>query len=469
MKEIMVEKGCTRTLGFVPTGWTYEMKRNKFSRNAYIVSLDVEKLYSKHVDKMKKHFGGIVNEMANKQELLKDSSNATSQYLHLEIKAKSYNMKAVGNNDVCFDLKPSSPLSTVNDEAETILQELHEFLPTWVIRAKMLELISRSSRDIVEAFSIFYQHETEFHDQVSGGTTSAYEISSLDESASILKPDTIKSVPYVKIGTPVIKMNSKLEASGSKQSTVTKFFSKVLPDVSHGAEVGHMHKKIPKDENFHCDATDLYKNKINQLIHIPNGIKLLKIYAATIMEKTNGEINRVLDVYYNNLEHRLDENKGEVEFEDVDASSVTLPPQKDNPVEHDWWYIHLYFAPEDVLALSSDGVLPAMYLCTNKIAADYENVQGTMFIPVSDSVADGSVLGFFKHVVNKVQNAHSSLDDHLVCWFGLNQPKYQWALDDCYESKGLVSILGLSFDTACLFHILAIGIVICVVGMGKAI
>jgi len=35
--------------------------------------------------------------------------------------------------------------------------------------------------------------------------------------------------------------------------------------------------------------------------------------------------------------------------------------------------------------------------------------------------------------------AHSSLDDHVARWFGLNQSKYQWALDDYYESKGMVS------------------------------
>lgn len=35
--------------------------------------------------------------------------------------------------------------------------------------------------------------------------------------------------------------------------------------------------------------------------------------------------------------------------------------------------------------------------------------------------------------------AHSSLDDHLARWFGLNQSKYQWALDDYYETKGTVS------------------------------
>lgn len=56
---------------------------------------------------------------------------------------------------------------------------------------------------------------------------------------------------------------------------------------------------------------------------------------------------------------------------------------------------------------------------------------------VSHSVSDGSVAGFFKNAVTKVQSAHSSLDEHLARWFGLNQSKYQWALDDYYESKGL--------------------------------
>ncbi|KAF8042579.1 hypothetical protein BT93_A1039 [Corymbia citriodora subsp. variegata] len=50
---------------------------------------------------------------------------------------------------------------------------------------------------------------------------------------------------------------------------------------------------------------------------------------------------------------------------------------------------------------------------------------------------NGSFLGFFKNAVNRVQDAHSSLDDHVARWFGLNQSKYQWALDDYYENKGL--------------------------------
>ncbi|PON92377.1 hydroxyproline-rich glycoprotein family protein [Trema orientale] len=58
---------------------------------------------------------------------------------------------------------------------------------------------------------------------------------------------------------------------------------------------------------------------------------------------------------------------------------------------------------------------------------------------IAAAADNGSVIGIFKNAVTKVQNAHSSLDDHLARWFGLNQSKYQWALDDYYENKGLVS------------------------------
>ncbi|OVA00934.1 hypothetical protein BVC80_9081g106 [Macleaya cordata] len=55
------------------------------------------------------------------------------------------------------------------------------------------------------------------------------------------------------------------------------------------------------------------------------------------------------------------------------------------------------------------------------------------------SSSDSSVFGFFWNAVAKVQNAHSSLDEYLADWFGLNHSKYQWALDDYYESQGTLS------------------------------
>ncbi|KAK9078886.1 hypothetical protein SSX86_002944 [Deinandra increscens subsp. villosa] len=56
--------------------------------------------------------------------------------------------------------------------------------------------------------------------------------------------------------------------------------------------------------------------------------------------------------------------------------------------------------------------------------------------PVQYQNSTSPKLGFFWDAVAKIQNAHSSLDEHVAHWFGLNQSKYQWALDDYYESKG---------------------------------
>ncbi|XP_009615474.1 uncharacterized protein LOC107774102 [Nicotiana tabacum] len=53
------------------------------------------------------------------------------------------------------------------------------------------------------------------------------------------------------------------------------------------------------------------------------------------------------------------------------------------------------------------------------------------------STKSHSFFGVFWNAVAKVQNAHASLDEQVAYWFGLNQSKYQWALDDYYESKGI--------------------------------
>ncbi|OAY63075.1 hypothetical protein ACMD2_24097 [Ananas comosus] len=52
------------------------------------------------------------------------------------------------------------------------------------------------------------------------------------------------------------------------------------------------------------------------------------------------------------------------------------------------------------------------------------------------ATSSGSVFGFFWDAVAKVQDMHSSLDEYLADWFGLDQSKYQWALNDYYENNG---------------------------------
>ncbi|KAL2928893.1 hypothetical protein RDABS01_034304 [Bienertia sinuspersici] len=49
----------------------------------------------------------------------------------------------------------------------------------------------------------------------------------------------------------------------------------------------------------------------------------------------------------------------------------------------------------------------------------------------------GDRFSFLWEAVSKVQNVHASVDEYMANWLGLNQSKYQWALDDYYESKGM--------------------------------
>lgn len=48
----------------------------------------------------------------------------------------------------------------------------------------------------------------------------------------------------------------------------------------------------------------------------------------------------------------------------------------------------------------------------------------------------GGAFGFFWDAVAKVQDAHSSLDQYLADWLGLDQSRYQWALNGYYENNG---------------------------------
>ncbi|ERN07345.1 hypothetical protein AMTRI_Chr12g241380 [Amborella trichopoda] len=50
--------------------------------------------------------------------------------------------------------------------------------------------------------------------------------------------------------------------------------------------------------------------------------------------------------------------------------------------------------------------------------------------------SSSSPFSFVWNTVSKIQTVHSSIDECLADWFGLNQSKYQWALNEYYESKG---------------------------------
>ncbi|KAF7822283.1 DNA ligase 6 isoform X2 [Senna tora] len=520
MKEIMTERGYSKVVGFVPTGWTYEVKHNKFtvkSKDSFqihlvpysehsnydelreyvkflkpkrvvpTVGVDVEKTDSRHAAKMMKHFAGLVDETANKQEFLrgfhcasgevglkfkKDGSDALKPGQNVETKVELSDKQGDRSNNPDIVLNDSSSMREPgprdpNEEKEKLMQEIRCFLPTWVTQKQVLELISNSGSNVVEAISNFYERETEFHEEVFSCQTSVSASACLSNSDSLSKPpvapvvtdNTCKSVDIFpsqnsKLSTQrhsvassvlpakrkrnserkinkKVKVDAKSDSSGPKQSTITKFFTKVLPGVTQSGNSGSNSDQSPRvEDSLLSDVEKLYKDEIDQFMQIINGNESLKNYAATTIEKTKGDVTKALDIYYCNSGN-LDENEKSVQVEckidnlssekkcvsqelratpdisvqsvlkeTVDATLVSLPPEKYNPSEHACWrggqpapYLHLartFSLLEDekgkikatsmlcnmfrsLLALSPMDVLPAVYLCTNKIASAHEN------------------------------------------------------------------------------------------------
>ncbi|OMO55604.1 DNA ligase, ATP-dependent [Corchorus capsularis] len=534
MKEIMVEKGYEKVVGFVPTGWTYEVKRNKFavrSKDSFeihlvpysehsnydelreyvkflkpkkvipTVGMDIEKLDSKHADKMRKHFAGLVDEMANKKDFLMGFHRGnceSGEKVEMDVTAGlDYEQDLETKQNILeTEIDESSVLdTTLNDlssldkcdlevltipteeERERIVGEFRDCLPKWVTRDQILDLISSSRWNIVEAVSSFYERETELYEQVpacrvsdsasQGSSPNTIMLlsnsgpfkSSTSESVSIHLSQASKS-PSLKLSVrsnvsprkrkkktekksnKKVKSNSKLESSGSKQPTITSFFGKVLAGENKGGGTVQKIEECPKDENtLSSDFTKSYVEKLDQFIQITNANESSRNYVATLLEKTQGDINKALDIYYSKPELNHGENSERVAVssislqvqsciddcsiakkenvpeesrckvdlvlqrqptENVDVTLVSLPPDKYKPIDHACWrsgqpapYVHLARTFDlvgaqkgkikatsmlcnmfrSLLALSPEDVLPAVYLCTNKIAADHENIE----------------------------------------------------------------------------------------------
>ncbi|TMW94034.1 hypothetical protein EJD97_010853 [Solanum chilense] len=514
MDKIMNEKGYSKVVGFVPTGWTYEVKRNKFSvrkKDSFEIHLvpysehsnydelreyvkflkpkhviptvgtDVEKLDSKHADAMRKHFAGLVDQMAIKQEFLmrfhpsvqgkedvdtKESGLAlvriteqenTNRSTHTPVSIIKQENEDTSSDSKSFnaaDMDTVIPSSFPQGESvspglekisegdmEEILEELQGCLPTWVTKGQMLDLVSISDKNVVDAVSYFYEHETEYREQVSASNsvTSSLEANSADKSALPCKPCLGKSLQQDE--TAASSKTVKLPIMDSSCSKKVSPVKRCLFLCRTNSEAG--------SKNFHDDSCMLpnasieaYKEEADRFIQIMNGDDSLRSYATTVLAKTKGDISMALDIYFSEYkdvgetngdgisktnkllqpqcakevytsskDDKLPKILGDVDanlslcgvpFADNAVNYVSLPHEKYSPVEHACWskgqatpYIHLARTFElvkeekgkikatsmlcnmfrSLLALSPEDVLPAVYLCTNKIAPDHENME----------------------------------------------------------------------------------------------
>ncbi|KAL2499457.1 DNA LIGASE 6 [Abeliophyllum distichum] len=319
----------------------------------------------------------------------------------------------------------------------------------------MLDLLGNSRGNVVEAVTNFYEHETEFHKQALASTSVSCTFQARAENKPALpfESQSVKSMhnnedvscsqSYTLSGSGKSKKsgispgkrkrnldskatkrkqtNPSQSSGGSKQYTITRFFGKQMPVVSEDGKVGTAFNQCIDDQSrFANDATEPYKEEVDQFIQIVNAGEQLRSYAATILEKAKGDINMALDIYYSDY---------------TDSGNyLLLPPERYSPIEHACWrkgqpapYIHIartFDLVEDekgklkatsmlcnmfrsLLALSPEDVLPAVYLCTNKIAPDHENME----LNIGASIVVAALEEACGTNRSKISNLYNSLGD----------------------------------------------------------
>lgn len=397
ISEIMIERGYSKVVGFVPTGWTYEVKKNKFSvrtkdsfeihlvpysehsnyaelreyvkflkpkRVIPTVGADVEKIDSKHADAMRKHFAGLVDEMAIKQEFLMGFLRGGAKPVDARKSSPSSSIDVIPDKEdapfsaehSCIDVEHESGKKSPGQEHESedirkdnlekSVQELRDCLPSWVTLSQILDLLSTSGGNIIEAVSNFFEHETEFHEQVVPGILVSCSSDGGSENlpASPIKTFPVKTDPLKTVslsqsfklsgsknvkqsskspgkrkrnldskGTKRAKADSTRKSTDSKQHTITKFFNKKLPVVSEDSKVEVESNDCSDDKSkFPSEATGLYEEEVNQFIQIVNGGESLKSYAAKILEKTKGDLSMALDTYYSDNASVVNDDKDDL-------------------------------------------------------------------------------------------------------------------------------------------------------------
>jgi DNA ligase-1 len=552
MNEIMVEKGYDKVVGFVPTGWTYEVKRNKFAvrfkdsmeihlvpysehsnydelrefikflkpkRVIPTVGVDIEKFDCKEVNKMQKHFSGLVDEMANKKDFLLGfyrQSYQKNEKSDVDVVSHSAEVYEEEEKNACEDGGENVPSSrgpilhdTTPSSDSRLLIKLRDSLPAWVTEEQMLDLIKKHAGNPVDIVSNFYEYEAELYKQASLPTPSLNNQAVLfDDDVTDLQPNPVKGIcPDVQaiqkgfdlprkmnLTKGTISPGKRGKSSGSKsnkkakkdpkskpvgpgQPTLFKFFNKVLDGGSNSVSVGSETEECNTDKKMvHIDASEAYKEVTDQFIDIVNGSESLRDYAASIIDEAKGDISRALNIYYSKPreipgdhagerglssktiqypkcseacssqeDKKASENSGHAvnicvqtsAEESVDKNYVSLPPEKYQPKEHACWregqpapYIHLVrtFASVEsekgkikamsmlcnmfrsLFALSPEDVLPAVYLCTNKIAADHENIELNIGGSLISSALE-EACGISRSTVRDMYNSLGDLGD----------------------------------------------------------
>ncbi|KAE8695204.1 hypothetical protein F3Y22_tig00110730pilonHSYRG00062 [Hibiscus syriacus] len=197
--------GYEKVVGFVPTGWTYEIKQNKFSvisndsveihlvpysehsnydeLREYVkflkpkkviptVGMDIEKLDSKHADKLRKHFAGLVDEMANKKDFLMGfhCGNCESvENVKMDASPVLENVEIGGRIGPEIEECPKGESTLSTDLSKSYLEKIDQFIQiingNESSRDYVVTLLEKAQGDINKALDIYYSNPEVKHDE----------------------------------------------------------------------------------------------------------------------------------------------------------------------------------------------------------------------------------------------------------------------------------------------------------------
>jgi DNA ligase 1 len=376
MQEIMAERGYAKAVGFVATGWMYETNKVGFAvrvkepfeihlvpyseHSSYselkdyvrflrpkrvipTVGEDIDKSSSKGTIALRRHFSGLVDEMANRLDFLLPFH----QKLELDF--------------VCEKV------------LEEGMSELRNLLPDWVTDEQISSLLKTSRGDTVEAVSEFFERERDFYEEAnscSSAVTNSQETSpiDLDSSASLKSKAEVSILCPQKLLPPITKFSSPntpkkspnvskkrgssskstkprkkgksvappKTPSGGKQSTITAFFGRFSASDQNSSSAGG-----GLDQNIGDKIENSVTNVDRFLQIVSDG--MTRESAEFLLEKAHRDINLAVEMFYSQKQCSTDNISGkEVSTltvkafvpAEADFENVSLPIEKYEPITH---------------------------------------------------------------------------------------------------------------------------------------
>jgi len=204
------------------------------------VGVDAGKLDSKEAVALQKHFAGLVDETANKQEFLMAFHRRSIDATH---SCKDVVAKCSSQHDG-EDAALLPAITSASEQQDTLrenitqemIKELSDFLPSWVSQEQITDLLMSSGGDVVKAASDFFERERDFFEEAnvscndtpkseknhSSDQGSSADVSSQQESPLFSQKPVEYSAKLVNLSPMRMKLNTPKKVNKRGSSTTNK-------------------------------------------------------------------------------------------------------------------------------------------------------------------------------------------------------------------------------------------------------